>query len=35
VDLPRSRVREIEALLQTAHPEARFEGGEQQIPAFR
>ena len=35
VDLPRSRVQEIEALLQTAHPEARFEGGEQQIPAFR
>ena len=35
VDLPRSRVRDIEALLQSAHPEARFEGEEGQIPAFR
>ena len=35
VDLPALRVREIEELLQTAHPEARFEGEEGQIPAFR
>lgn len=36
VDLPRSRVQDIEALLRTAHPEARFEGeGRQQILAFR
>ena len=35
VDLPRSRVQDIEALLQAAHPEARFEGEEQQLPAFR
>jgi hypothetical protein len=34
VDLPPLRVREIEQLLQTAHPEARFEGEEGQIPAF-
>lgn len=34
VDLPRSRVREVEALLQSAHPEARFEGEEPRIPAF-
>ncbi|MFS2165721.1 DUF1269 domain-containing protein [Variovorax sp. Varisp62] len=34
VDLPRSRVRDIEALLQSAHPEARFEGEEPRIPAF-
>lgn len=34
VDLPRSRVREIEALLRTAHPEARFEGEERLAPAF-
>ena len=34
VDLPALRVREIEQLLQTAHPEARFEGEEGQIPAF-
>jgi hypothetical protein len=35
VDLPRSRVRDIEALLQSAHPEARFEGEEPQVPALR
>ncbi|MDM0075070.1 DUF1269 domain-containing protein [Variovorax sp. J2P1-59] len=35
VDLPRSRVQAIESMLQTAHPEARFEGEEQQVPAFR
>jgi len=35
VDLPPSRVRDIEALLQSAHPEARFEGEEPQVPAFR
>ncbi|KQX29848.1 hypothetical protein [Variovorax sp. Root434] len=34
VDLPRSRMRDIEALLQSAHPEARFEGEEPRIPAF-
>jgi len=34
VDLPRSRVRDIEALLQSAHPEARFEGEEPRVPAF-
>lgn len=34
VDLPRSRVRDIEAMLQSAHPEARFEGEEPQVPAF-
>lgn len=34
VDLPRSRVRDIEALLRSAHPEARFEGEEPQVPAF-
>jgi len=34
VDLPRSRVRDIEALLQSAHPEARFEGDEPQVPAL-
>ena len=34
VDLQRSRVQEIEALLQTAHPEARFEGEERRLPAF-
>ena len=34
VDLPRPRVQEIEALLQTAHPEARFEGEERLVPAF-
>jgi hypothetical protein len=34
LDLPRSRVQEIEALLQTAHPEARFAGVQRQVPAF-
>ena len=34
VDLPPSRVRDIEALLRSAHPEARFEGEEPQVPAF-
>ena len=34
VDLPPPRVREIETLLQTAHPEARFEGEERLAPAF-
>jgi hypothetical protein len=33
VDLPRPRVRDIEALLESAHPEARFEGEEPQVPA--
>ena len=35
VDLPRSRVRDIEALLRSSHPEARFEGEEPQVPALR
>jgi uncharacterized membrane protein YeaQ/YmgE (transglycosylase-associated protein family) len=35
VDLPRSRPQVIEALLRTEHPEAQFEGEEQQVPAFR
>ena len=35
VDLPRSRAQDIETLMRTAHPEALFEGGEQQVPAFR
>jgi hypothetical protein len=35
VDLPHSRVQDIETLLRTAHPEALFEGEEQQVPAFR
>jgi hypothetical protein len=34
VDTPRSRVEEIEALLQTSHPEAHFEGVEPDVPAF-
>lgn len=34
VDLPPSRVRDIEALLRSAHPEARFEGEEPRVPAF-
>jgi hypothetical protein len=34
VDLPRRRVQEIETLLQTTHPEARFEGEERLVPAF-
>ena len=35
VDLPPSRVRDIEALLRSAHPEARFEGEEPRVPALR
>ena len=34
VDVPRSRVDEIEARLQTLHPEAHLEGEEPNIPAF-
>lgn len=34
VDVPRSRVEEIEALLEAAHPEAHFEGVEPDVPAF-
>ncbi len=34
VDVPRSRVAEIEALLESAHPEAHFEGVEPDVPAF-
>lgn len=34
VDVPRSRVEEIEELLQRAHPEGHFEGVEPNIPAF-
>lgn len=34
VDLPASRVQEVEDLLQTTHPEARFEGEEGHIPVF-
>jgi hypothetical protein len=34
VDLPPSRVQAIEALLRTAHPEARFEGEERLVPAL-
>lgn len=34
VDVPRSRVDEIEARLQALHPEARLEGVEADIPAF-
>jgi hypothetical protein len=34
VDVPRSRVDEIEARLQALHPEARLEGIEADIPAF-
>ncbi|MGK6310947.1 DUF1269 domain-containing protein [Variovorax sp. DT-64] len=34
VDLPRARVAEIEALLERAHPEARFEGEERLVPAL-
>jgi len=35
VDLPHSRAQDIETLLRTAHPDALFEGEEQQVPAFR
>ena len=34
VDVPRSRVEEIEAQLQAQHPEAHLEGIEPNIPAF-
>ncbi len=34
VDVPRSRVKEIEARLQTLHPEAHLEGIEVNVPAF-
>lgn len=34
VDVPRSRMQEIESLLQTTHPEAHFEGVEPDVPAF-
>jgi len=34
VDVPRSRVEEIEARLQALHPEAQLEGVEPDIPAF-
>jgi hypothetical protein len=34
VDLPPWRVQEIESLLQTAHPEARFAGGDSRVPVF-
>ena len=34
VDVPRSRVEEIESRLQAQHPEARLEGEEPNIPAF-
>jgi hypothetical protein len=34
VDLPRERVADIEALLESAHPEARFAGEERQVPVF-
>jgi hypothetical protein len=34
VDVPRSRVEEIEARLQALHPEAHLEGVEPNIPAF-
>lgn len=34
VDVPRSRVEEIEARLQALHPEAHLEGIEPNIPAF-
>jgi hypothetical protein len=34
VDVPKSRVEEIEARLQALHPEARLEGIEPDIPAF-
>lgn len=34
VDVPGSRVQEVQSRLQTAHPEAHFEGVERQVPAF-
>jgi hypothetical protein len=34
VDVPRTRLSEIESKLRATHPEARFEGQEPNIPAF-
>ncbi len=34
VDIPRGRIREIEAMLEARHPEGHFEGMEPNIPAF-
>ncbi|KQV49387.1 hypothetical protein ASC95_17455 [Pelomonas sp. Root1217] len=34
VDVPRSRISEIEQLLERTHPEAHFEGMEPNVPAF-
>lgn len=34
VDVPRTRVDEIETMLERAHPEGHFEGVEPNIPAF-
>jgi len=34
VDVPRSRIDEIESMLEAAHPEGHFEGVEPDIPAF-
>ncbi|WP_428420821.1 DUF1269 domain-containing protein [Methylibium sp.] len=34
VDVPRSRMQEIESLLRTTHPEAHYEGVEPDVPAF-
>ena len=34
VDVPRSRIEEIEELLEARHPEGHFEGVEPDIPAF-
>jgi hypothetical protein len=34
IDVPRSRVAEIEALLEAGHPEGHFEGEDPNIPAF-
>jgi hypothetical protein len=34
VDVPRSRLEDIEELLKTVHPEARLEGIDPDIPAF-
>jgi hypothetical protein len=34
VDVPRSRIDEVEGMLEAAHPEGHFEGLEPDIPAF-
>lgn len=34
VDVPRSRIDEIEAMLERSHPEGHFEGVDPNIPAF-